>query len=115
MSAVSMALKPRSVKRSSSSKERASPAVQPNTLPPKTRGAISMPERPRVRFCMIRSPVSSGGGAASEHASQYAVLLHEMVHQGNRGVADHQDQQAPCNQRMHTAERGHPVDAAFAG
>src|SRR5690606_31560347 len=52
-SAVSMALKPRSTKRSSSLNEVASSAVQPKTLPPKTSGAISRPERPSVRFFMM--------------------------------------------------------------
>src|SRR6185295_10239696 len=48
-SAVSMALRPESTKRSSRRKAVGSSTVQPKTLPPRTSGAMRRPERPRVR------------------------------------------------------------------
>src|SRR5690606_14479264 len=65
-SAVSMALKPSAVKRSSRAKVVSRSAVQPNTLPPKTSGAISRPVRPSGRLSMVSSPsVEKRAGAAS--------------------------------------------------
>src|SRR6185369_5459224 len=61
-SAVSMALRPESTKRSSRRKAVGSSTVQPKTLPPKTSGAMRRPERPRGRR-FIR-PLSENGAPA---------------------------------------------------
>src|SRR5258707_8008550 len=57
MSAVSIMLKPASTKASRMANDVGSSAVQPNTLPPRTRGAVSSPLPPSLRFCMSISPL----------------------------------------------------------
>src|SRR5882724_1486967 len=56
MSAVSIMLKPASTKASRMANDVGSSAVQPNTLPPRTSGAVSSPLLPSLRFCMSISP-----------------------------------------------------------
>src|SRR5690349_1889877 len=60
-SAVSMQSKPAARKPSSSLKDVASSAVHPSTLPPKIKGAISSPEFPSLRFCMVLPVLGCGG------------------------------------------------------
>src|SRR5690606_27362927 len=74
-SAVSMALKPRSTKRSSSLNEVASSAVQPKTLPPSTSGAISRPERPSVRFSMVSYLSCEWGNGSVDRGALRAMAL----------------------------------------
>src|ERR1051325_8389448 len=56
MSAVSMRLKPADTNASSSRNPVVSSTVQPNTLPPKAKGATSKSEFPKFRF-FIRLPL----------------------------------------------------------
>src|SRR5262245_1825302 len=60
-----MQLKPAPTKPSSSLKDIAASAVQPNTLPPKISGAISIPELPSLRLCMS-FPVQAATAALTE-------------------------------------------------
>ncbi len=56
MSAVSIAMRPRSTQASSRRKDIALSVVQPKTLVPKTTGGTDNPDRPSARICMANVP-----------------------------------------------------------
>jgi hypothetical protein len=76
MSAVSIVLKPASKKRSRTSNDVFSSAVQPKTLPPSTTGAIERPVRPRARFCMGSLGRGMGEGRVESMLSSVSQRHH---------------------------------------
>src|SRR6185369_8257746 len=90
-----MVSKPSSTKRSRMAKEVASSAVHPKTFPPRTRGAVWRPERPRGLLSMEalcrRAPdrTVSGGGVknGTVHVAHEITENTAMSNLGNPNVA----------------------------
>src|SRR5690606_29804156 len=67
------------------------PIIDQNALRPRSGGAVMVP-------------------TGLQHAPKHAVLLQQLMQQGQADVAPHQDKQGPGDQRMAAAQGRHPFD-----